>query len=104
MSKPAKNKDEANSDDEEQAGEGNEIPDHLIRILDGLAQEDDDLELDQAAASLTACIGKGRSALRVRASPFTVPCFLAMRAHALVQCAGTSVLVCCSINVVEYST
>ena len=38
-----------------------QIPEHLIRVLDGLAQEDDDLELDQAAASLTACIGKGRN-------------------------------------------
>jgi hypothetical protein len=31
------------------------------------AQEDDDLELDQAAFSLTACIGKGRL---IKACPF----------------------------------
>jgi hypothetical protein len=37
-----------------------DIPAHLVHILDGLAQSDDDLELDQAALSLTACIGKGK--------------------------------------------
>ena len=39
-------------------------------ILDGLAQDEDDVELDQANASLTACIGKGRDIKAARpASP-----------------------------------
>ena len=57
MSKVRKGENEEEDDDENQRVQ---IPDHLIRVLDGLAQEDDDLELDQAAVSLTACIGKGR--------------------------------------------
>lgn len=36
------------------------LPQHLAYMLDGLAQEEDDVELDQAATTLTACIGKGR--------------------------------------------
>ena len=55
-----KKKDDDDDDDDNSEDGKVVIPDHLIRILDGLAQEDDDLELDQAAASLTACIGKGR--------------------------------------------
>lgn len=48
------------ADDDDEDEKKKRVPDHLIRVLDGLAQEDDDLELDQAACSLTACIGKGR--------------------------------------------
>ena len=48
------------ADDDDEDEKKQRVPDHLIRVLDGLAQEDDDLELDQAACSLTACIGKGR--------------------------------------------
>lgn len=39
--------------------DGDKIPEHIAYILDGLAQEDDDVELDQAGLSLTAAIGKG---------------------------------------------
>lgn len=93
MSKLAK-KEGDDSEDEEQGDEGHAIPDHLIRILDGLAQEDDDLELDQAAASLTACIGKGRSALRVRASPIALPCSFSLTLCASAWCTRVLVPVC----------
>jgi U8 snoRNA-decapping enzyme len=39
--------------------ENDKIPEHIAYILDGLSQEDDDVELDQAGLSLTAAIGKG---------------------------------------------
>ena len=45
-----------------------EIPAHLVHILDGLAQNEDDLELDQAALSLTACIGKGKPTEKTEAA------------------------------------
>ena len=61
MSKVRKKGDDENEEEEDDdENQRVHIPDHLIRVLDGLAQEDDDLELDQAAFSLTACIGKGR--------------------------------------------
>mmetsp|Transcript_20888 Transcript_20888/g.48276 ORF Transcript_20888/g.48276 Transcript_20888/m.48276 type:complete len:713 (+) Transcript_20888:95-2233(+) len=47
-------------DDDEDEGEEPRIPEHLAYILDGLAQEDDDVELDQAGLSLTGAIGKGQ--------------------------------------------
>jgi hypothetical protein len=45
-----------------------EIPAHLVHILNGLAQNEDDVELDQAALSLTACIGKGKPAEETEAA------------------------------------
>ena len=61
MSKVRKKGDDENEEEEDDdENQRVHIPEHLIRVLDGLAQEDDDLELDQAAFSLTACIGKGR--------------------------------------------
>ncbi len=53
-----KRQDDDSFDDETEVA--SEIPAHLVHILDGLAQTEDDLELDQAALSLTACIGKGK--------------------------------------------